>query len=132
MAAGVVFFLFLFLLSVGCILSIWLVLGIVGVVLVCVGPMVFSIVVMLRACAVGGGCHALHWNMFGWLCCGTSGFRCPKVVRFLRGEVGGLILGFEGIVSVGVVDVGVCGVVTGLFLAFLFGRICGGVGVGWR
>ena len=106
---------------VGFILSIWLVLGVFGVVLVCVGPKVSSIVVMLRACAVGGGCHAWHWNMFSWLGCGTSGFRCLAVVRLSRGEVGGLILGFEGLVVVGVVGVGVCGVVSELFLAFFLG-----------
>ena len=53
----------------GFVLSTWVGLGRVGVVLVCVGPEVSSIVVMLRACAVGGGCHALHWNMFSWLGC---------------------------------------------------------------
>jgi hypothetical protein len=50
----------------------------------------------------------------------------------LRGEGGGLILGFRSIVFIGVVGVGVCGVVIGLLLTFLFGRVCGGVGVDWR
>ncbi len=49
---------------VGIVLSTWGGLGRVGVVLVCVGPEVSSIVVMLRACAAGGGFHALHWNVF--------------------------------------------------------------------
>ena len=47
----------------GFVLSTWVLLGRVGVVLVCVGPEVSSIFVVLRACAVGGGFHALHWNM---------------------------------------------------------------------
>ena len=65
-------FSFCFILSCGWggfVLSTWGGLGKVGVVLVCVGPEVSSIVVMLRACAVGGGFHALHWNMFSWLGC---------------------------------------------------------------
>ena len=38
-------------------------LGGVGFVSVCVGPEVSSMVVMLRACAVGDGFHALHWDI---------------------------------------------------------------------
>ena len=38
-------------------------LGEVGSVAGGVGPEVSSVVVMLRACAVGDGFHALHWNM---------------------------------------------------------------------
>ena len=38
-------------------------LGGVEFVSVCVGPEVSSMVVMLRACAVGDGFHVLHWNM---------------------------------------------------------------------
>ena len=117
---------------VGVILSVWLVLGVSGVVLVCAGPEASSIFMVLGACVVSDVCHALHWNMFSWLGCETSVFRCPNVVLFLRGEGGGLILGFISIVSIGVVGVGVCGVVIGLLLTFLFGRVCGGVGVGWR
>ena len=105
-------------------------LGVFGVVLVCVGPEVSSIFVVLGACVVSGVCHALHWNMFSWLGCETSVFRCPSVVLFLRGGGGGLILGFRSIVSIGVVGVGVCGVVIGPLLTFLCGRVCGGVGVG--
>ena len=51
----------------------------------------------------------------------------------LRGEVGGLILCFESFGVVRVVDVGVCGVVSSLFLAFLFCGFCGGMRGGeWR
>ncbi len=51
----------------------------------------------------------------------------------MRGEVGGLNLGFESIGVLGVVGVRVCGVVSAHFLAFLYGRVCGGVGEeGWR
>ena len=50
------------------------------------------------------------------------------VINLLRGEVGGLILSFESIGVLGVVGGGVCGVVSAFFLAFLFGRDCGGVG----
>ena len=53
----------------GFVLSVWVGLGRGGVVLVCVGPEVSFIVVMLRVCAVGRGFHALHWNMLSWLGC---------------------------------------------------------------
>ena len=81
----------------GFVLSVWVGLGRGGVVLVCVGLDVSCVVVMLGVCAVGRGFHALHWNMLSWLGCGTSGFLCLVFVNLLRGEVGGLILGFESV-----------------------------------
>ena len=68
-----------------------------GVVLVCVGPDVSCVVVVLGVCAVCRGFHALHWNMLSWLGCWTSGFLCLADLSLLRGEVGGLILGFESV-----------------------------------
>ena len=47
----------------GFVLSTWVGLGRVGVVLVCVGPDVSFIVLVLRVSVVGREFHALHWNM---------------------------------------------------------------------
>ena len=33
------------------------------------GPEGSFVIVMMRACAVGDGLHALHWNMLSWLGC---------------------------------------------------------------
>ena len=65
-------------------------LGGVGFVSVCVGPEVSSMDEMLRACAVGDGFHALHWNMLSWLGFGHSACLCLAVVCLIRDVIGGL------------------------------------------
>ena len=54
-------------------------LGEVGFMSVCVGPELSFMVEMLRACAIGDGFHALHWNMLSCLCCSIF-CRCLTVV----------------------------------------------------
>ena len=49
-------------------------------------------------------------------------------MRILRGGIGGLILCFEGVGVVRGDGLGVCKVVSSLFLAFFFGGFCGGMG----
>ena len=100
----------------------------VGVVSVCVGPGVSSMVDVLRACAVGDGFHALHWYMLSCLWCCAVGSRCLAVVCILRSDVGGLILRLEGFSVVGVVGLGVCGLVSFMCVAcFLSGGMGGEV-----
>ena len=109
---------------VGSVLSTGGSFGGVGLLSVCVGPAMSSMVVMLRACAAGDGFHALHWNMFSCLRCWASVLRCLSTVCFLSGESGGLILCFWGFGVFRVVGVGV----SSFRLACFFCGCCGGIG----
>ena len=113
---------------VGSVLSTEGGLGGVGLLSVCVGLAMSSMVVMLRACATGDGFHALHWNMLSCLRCWSNVLQCLSIVCFLSGESGGLFLCFEGFGGVRVVGVGVCGAVSSFRLAFFFCGCCGGIG----
>ena len=94
---------------------------------VCVGPSMVSRVLMLRACVVGDGFHALHWKMLSCLCCWASFLRCLVVVGLLGGESGGLILCFECFGVFRVMGVGVCGAVLSFRLACFCRGCCGGM-----
>ena len=93
----------------------------VGFVSVCLGPGVSSMIGVLRACAIGDGFQALHWNMLSCLCFWVGVLLCLVVVCILRGDVGGLSLCLESFGVVRVVGVGVCGMLVALCLAFFFG-----------
>ncbi len=47
-----------------------------------------------RACMVGEGFHALHWNMLSWFSCCINGLR-GFIFGCVRRDVGGWILCFE-------------------------------------
>ena len=48
--------------------------------------------VVPRACVVGDGFHALHWNMFSWFGCCINVFRGFLFAWVVRDVVGGWIL----------------------------------------
>ena len=101
----------------------------VCVVSVCVGPGVSSMVRVLRTCSVGNGFHALHWYMLSCLCCCVVGFRCLPIVCILRRGVSGLILRVGGVIVVRVVGLGVCGLVSIIWVACFLSGGLGRVGV---
>ena len=92
-------------------------------------PGVLMGVVVLRACMVGDGFHALHWNMLNWFGCFINVFRGFLFGWVVRDVVGGWILCL-GLFGVGWVLGGWVSVVSKSHSLAFFGGCCGSTGGG--